>query len=379
MPLAERLASLLLIAATLAALVLANSPVAPAWASFWHSAIAGFPLELWVNDALMAVFFLLIGLELKRELIAGELSSRDRALLPAIAAVGGMIAPALIHYSLNAGTPATRGFGIPMATDIAFTLGVLSLLRGSVPTALRAFVVAFAVIDDLGAIIVIALFYSDALAWSWLAGVAVLWLAMFALNRALGVRALTPYLVIGAVLWWLMLRSGVHATLAGVLVAFAIPFDRKPSESPATKLEHRLSKPVALFILPVFALANAGVPIAFHQIAEIVDANVLGIVGGLVLGKPLGIGLACLLAIRMLGLKSPEGLAVTHFVGAGILGGIGFTMAIFIADLAFAGDAVRLAGSKLAILSASILSALLGLAWFAATSPAAKVTSRPAG
>lgn len=365
MPLPERLASLLLIAAAILALALANSPAAAAWAAFWHNRVAGLPLELWVNDALMAVFFLLIGLELKRELVAGQLCTRDRALLPVIAALGGMIVPALIHYALNAGTPAARGFGIPMATDIAFTLGVLSLLRGRVPPALRAFVVAFAVIDDLGAILVIALFYSDALAWPWLGGVLVLWLAMLGLNRLLGVRALTPYLIAGAALWWLMLRSGLHATLAGVLLALVIPFRRAPEPSPSMRLERALAAPVALVVLPVFALANTGVSMELQRGRDLIDANVLGIVCGLMLGKPLGIGLACLLALQVLRLQSPEGLTLKHFVGAGLLGGIGFTMALFIADLAFAGNAASLAASKLAILTASTLSAVAGLTWLA--------------
>jgi len=376
MEFSERLASSLLIAATVVALILANTGLADAYAAFWAQPAAGLTLQLWVNDGLMAIFFLLIGLELKRELLAGELSSRDRALLPAIAAVGGMVVPALIHYALNAGTPAARGFGIPMATDIAFTLGVLSLLRGRIPGSLRAFIVAFAVIDDLGAIIVIAAFYSASLAWLWLGGVLVVWLAMIALNRWMGVRVLWPYLVLAAVLWVLMLRSGVHATLAGVLAGFAVPFRPAPDHSPAQRLEHALAAPVALVILPVFALANAGVTLQLTDLGALVDANMLGIAGGLVLGKPIGIGLGCLLAIQVLRLQRPGTLTAVHFMGAGLLGGIGFTMSIFIADLAFGADPARLAASKLAIIAGSIVSAAAGLLWFVATTPARRPDRR---
>ena len=202
MDFSQRLASSLLILATAVALIVANSPGGPAFAGFWHASVDGFTLHDGVNDGLMAVFFLLIGLELKRELMVGELSTPARALLPTLAAAGGMLAPAAFHFALNAGTPAARGFGIPMATDIAFTLGVLTLLGPRVPPALRAFVIAFAVMDDLGAILVIALFYSATLSTAWLAAVAVLWLGLLALNRFVGVRAVTPYLLLGVLLWW---------------------------------------------------------------------------------------------------------------------------------------------------------------------------------
>ncbi|MET0291632.1 MAG: Na+/H+ antiporter NhaA [Steroidobacteraceae bacterium] len=345
----EQAGAFLLMGCTVVALVCANSVLAPAWLGFWHHPV-------WLNDGLMAVFFLLIGLELRRELREGELSSRDRALLPAVAAVGGMAAPALIHFALNAGTPEVRGFGIPMATDIAFTLGVLGLLGRRIPLALRVFVVAFAVIDDLGAILVIALFYSGSLSVPHLASVAAVWLAMVALGRLGGVRRLEPFLVLAVVLWWLMLQSGVHATLAGVFAAFAIPYES------GAKLEHGLSRPVAFVILPLFALGNAGVVLAGGP-AALASANGLGIIAGLTLGKPVGIALASVLASRVLGLRLPAGIGVAHLIGAGLLGGIGFTMSIFIVNLAFGAVPELVNASKLAVLAASVISAALGAVW----------------
>jgi NhaA family Na+:H+ antiporter len=360
----EQAGSVLLVLCTVAALVLANSAAGLDWLAFWHRSFAGLSLEHWVNDALMAVFFLLIGLELKRELFEGELSTRDTALLPVAAAIGGMLAPAAIHFALNAGTPAARGFGIPMATDIAFTLGILALLGRRVPLALRAFIVAFAVIDDLGAIIVIAVFYSDDLSLPFLAGALGLWGVLFAMNRLAGVRALTPFLLLGALLWFLVLKSGVHATLAGVMLAFAVPFRVGPGEnSPSERLEHALSRPVAFLILPLFALANAGVMIDVADLAGLLEPNGLGIMAGLVLGKPVGIFLACVLAPGLLNLQLPPGLTWRHLLGAGMLGGIGFTMSIFIANLAFGGQAELINASKLAIFTASLASAILGGTW----------------
>jgi NhaA family Na+:H+ antiporter len=374
----EQGSSRLLLACTVIALVAANSSLGAAWLGFWHVEVAGLSLELWVNDALMAVFFLLIGLELERELRVGELSDFRRAILPVIAAVGGMVAPALLHYALNAGTPTERGFGIPMATDIAFALGVLALLGKRVPFALRVFVVAFAVMDDLGAIIVIALFYSSRLSLAALGGAIAVWAALFALGRVFRVMALTPYLLAGAVLWFLMLKSGVHATLAGVMLAFAIPF-RNPrgGDAPSARLEHALHRPVAFFILPVFALANAGVLLGADALGEFTHPNSRGIVLGLLLGKPLGIVLFSWLAVGLGISRLPDGLQWKHLIGGGLLGGIGFTMSIFITNLAFAGHADVVNGSKLAVLTASLIAGVAGHVWLtllcrrgAAASPA---------
>ncbi len=359
----EQSGAVLLAVCTVLALVLANGAAGPDWVRFWHLPLGALSLESWVNDALMAVFFLLVGLELRRELREGELASRDRALLPVIAAVGGMAVPALLHFALNSGTPTVRGFGIPMATDIAFALGMLGLLGRRIPAPLRVFVVAFAVIDDLGAILVIALFYSDSLSWPHLAAALALWGMLATLGRVRPSTSLWPFLLLGVLLWWLMLRSGIHATLAGVLLAFAVPV------TALNRLEHALSRPVAFGILPLFALANAGIVLS-GGMAALAGENSMGILAGLVLGKPIGIGLACLLAARLAGLRLPDGIGWTHVLGAGLLGGIGFTMSIFIANLAFAADPALINQSKLAVLCASVTSAVLGAAWLVATTRA---------
>lgn len=360
----------LLIGCTLLALALANSPFGAAYLGFWQTRLAGLSLEFWVNEALMAVFFLLIGLELERELYVGELSSLRDALLPIFAAAGGMLVPALIHLGLNAGTPAQAGFGVPMATDIAFALGVLALLGTRAPPALKVFVVAFAVIDDLGAILVIAAFYTAQISAAHLAGALAVWAALVALNR-LRVTALVPYLVGGAAMWFLMLKSGVHATLAGVLLAFAIPFSARAEDehSPSHRLENALHLPVALAILPLFALANTGVAISGDSLRALASANGIGIAAGLVLGKPVGVVLFCAGAVAAGVCRLPAELRWPHLVGAGILGGIGFTMSIFIAGLAFAGDAAALDASKMAILLASLAAGTAGYGWLRAASP----------
>jgi len=361
----EQSGGVLLIACTLLSLGLANSPAGGAWLALWHVALGPLSLEHWINDALMAVFFLLIGLELERELYVGELSSPRQALLPLFAAIGGMAVPALIHVVFNAGTPTAAGFGIPMATDIAFALGILALLGARVPPALKVFVVAFAVIDDLGAILVIALAYTSGIAWSWLAGAAACLAVLGLLNRPLRVMSLLPYLVGGAVLWICLLKAGIHASIAGVLLAFVIPFTAKSdgTPSPSHRLEHALHKPVAFGVLPLFALANTGVIIDAGAIATILGPNGLGIVLGLLVGKPLGVSLACVAAVRSRLCVWPEGVDLRHVVGAGLLGGIGFTMSIFITNLAFVDSPAVINASKLAILVASLLAGVLGFFW----------------
>ncbi|WP_036167078.1 Na+/H+ antiporter NhaA [Massilia sp. 9096] len=355
----------ILILCTLVSLVLANSPLGHSYLHFWHMPLAGLSIELWINDALMAVFFLLIGLELERELYNGELSDPKNALLPMLAAAGGIIVPALIHFSLNHGTSTQAGIGIPMATDIAFALGVLALLGSSVPASLKIFLTALAVMDDLGAIIVIALFYTAQLSIGYLAGALAVFVLLVVLNRFGRVMALTPYLLGGALMWFLMLKSGVHATIAGVLLAFAIPYSatRDDEKSPSHRLEHTLHKPVAFLILPIFALCNTGIVIGADWANSLLSSNSLGIILGLVLGKPIGIVLATLAAV-MLGLsRLPTGLAWRHVIGAGLLGGIGFTMSIFITNLAYSGEADIVNASKMAILAASLSAALAGLGW----------------
>jgi len=356
---------IVLILCTVLSLLLANSALGPQYLHFWHLQAGGLSVEQWINDALMAVFFLLIGLELERELYNGELSDLKNALLPILAAAGGIAVPALIHFGLNQGGPAQAGLGIPMATDIAFALGVLALLGSRVPASLKVFLTALAVMDDLGAIIVIALFYTAQLSMAWLAGALVVFAGLLALNRVMRVMALTPYLLGGALMWFLMLKSGVHATIAGVLLAFAIPYSARcdDSASPSHRLEHILHKPVAFLILPLFALANTGILVGEGWAGQLLSSNSLGILLGLVAGKPVGIVLACLAAVALGLCRPPADLAWRHVVGAGLLGGIGFTMSIFITNLAFAGQADLVNASKMAILVASTTAGVLGFAW----------------
>lgn len=361
----EKVGGTLLIACTIISLIIANSAMGASYLGFWHVTVAGMSIEHIVNDALMAVFFLLIGLELERELYNGELSSLKNALLPIFAAAGGVAVPALIHFGLNAGSPTQSGIGIPMATDIAFALGVLALLGNRVPASLKIFLTALAVMDDLAAIIVIAIFYTTTFSLPYLLGALGVFAALLVMNRVLRVMALTPYLLGGALMWFLMLKSGVHATIAGVLLAFAIPFSARQDDetSPSHRLEHFLHKPVAFVILPIFALANTGIVIGAGWTGELASSNSLGIIGGLVAGKPLGILMMSYIAVAAGICRLPADLAWRHIVGAGLLGGIGFTMSIFITNLAFPGEAQTVTASKMAILIASLGAAALGLAW----------------
>lgn len=361
----EKAGGLLIIFATLISLSLANSPIGDDYQHFWHIYVGGLSIEHWINDLLMAVFFLLIGLELERELYNGELSSLKNALLPIFAAVGGIAVPALIHFSLNAGTPAQAGIGIPMATDIAFALGVLALVGSRVPASLKIFLTALAVMDDLGAIVVIAVFYTAELSMAYLLGAIGVFGLLLAMNRYLRVMALTPYLLGGAVMWFLMLKSGVHATIAGVLLALAIPFSARQDDqhSPSHRLEHFLHKPVAFVILPIFALANTGIAIGSGWAQELATSNSLGILGGLLLGKPLGIVLLSFIAVAAGICRLPLDLQWRHVFGAGLLGGIGFTMSIFITNLAFAGEPGMINASKMAILLASLVAGGAGFVW----------------
>lgn len=356
---------ILLIICTIVSLVLANSILGANYLSLWQRYIGGLSVEHWINDALMAIFFLLIGLELERELYNGELSNFKKALLPIFAAIGGLTVPALIHFSLNAGTETQAGIGIPMATDIAFALGVLALLGSGVPASLKVFLTALAVMDDLGAIIIIAVFYTAQLSLAYFIGALVIFGLLVVLNRFFRVMSLTPYLIGGAVLWFFMLKSGVHATIAGVLLAFAIPFSAKEDDtkSPSYKLEHFLHRPVAFVILPIFALANTGIVIGADWANSLASANNLGIIGGLVVGKPVGIVLLSFAAVTLGICRLPLDLNWKHIVGAGLLGGIGFTMSIFITNLAFVGNAETINAAKMAILLASLSAGTIGFLW----------------
>jgi NhaA family Na+:H+ antiporter len=361
----EKSSGILLIICTIASLSFANSMFGQNYVGFWLIHVGSLSIEHWVNDGLMAIFFLLIGLELKRELYSGELSSFRSALLPVLAAAGGVIAPALIHLLFNVGTSTQAGIGIPMATDIAFALGALAILGTRVPASLKVFVVAFAVIDDLIAIAMIALFYTAQVSIIYLAAALLVWALLAALGYFFRIRKLAPYLLGGLIMWFLMLRSGVHATIAGVLLAFVIPSPvaEDDASSPSHVMEHILNKPVAFLILPIFALCNTGIVIGADWGQSLTSANSLGVIIGLVAGKPLGITVLSFAAVSLGICRLPLDLNWRHIVGAGVLGGIGFTMSIFITNLAFAQNPAVTNASKMAILLASFSAGTIGFLW----------------
>lgn len=362
----EQASGIILILCTITSLILANSTAGSAFLEFWHTKIGfetggiflKYSIEHWVNDGLMAVFFLLIGLEIERELYKGELSDIKNAALPILAAIGGMATPALIHFFFNRGTETQGGIGIPMATDIAFALGVLALLGKKVPVSLKIFLTALAIVDDLGAIIVIALFYVKDFSFTYLALALGIFALLLLLNR-LGVKKLSFYLIPGLFMWYFMLRSGVHATLAGVLLAFAIPFAEKDELSPSYTLQHALHKPVAFGIMPIFALANTGIVLSGSWLKSLGTSNSMGILLGLLIGKPLGIFSASFAGVKAGWARLPKELSWVHVGGAGILGGIGFTMSIFITLLAF-DDSAIITSAKIAILVSSVLAGSIG-------------------
>lgn len=361
----EKASGVVLIACTVVSLLASNSPRGADYLGFWQTGVAGMSIEHWINDGLMAVFFLLIGLELERELYSGELSNTRNALLPLFAAIGGIVTPALIHFAFNGGTPTQAGIGIPMATDIAFALGALALLGERIPAPLKVFVVAFAVIDDLCAIVVIALFYTTQLSLTYLGAALLVWAVLLTLNRYFRVMALAPYLLGGAALWYFMLQSGIHATIAGVMLAFAIPYSSRDNDrnSPSHRLEMVLHKPAAFVILPLFALANTAIVVDSGWTDALTSSNSIGIIVGLVVGKPVGVTLFCLLAVASGLCRLPTEIGWRHLFGAGVLGGIGFTMSIFIANLAFPGNGAEIDAAKMAILVASLLAGCAGLIW----------------
>jgi len=354
----EKAGGLILVFVTVVSLVLANTPFLTGYINFWQHDVLGHSLVHWINDGLMAIFFLLIGLELEREIYDGELSTLKNASLPIFGALGGMLVPAGIFLLLNFGTETQAGAGIPMATDIAFAIGILALLGNRVPVSLKIFLTALAVIDDLGAIIVIAIFYTTSLSFLNL-GIAIGILVVLGVLNRLKVHSLIPYLIGGVIAWYFMLQSGVHATITGVILAFVIPFGGGGEKSPSYLLQHYLHKPVAFIILPLFALANTCIAIGGDWLSNLSTSDSLGIIEGLVIGKPLGIILFSFVAV-MLGLAVlPEDLKWKHILGVGFLGGIGFTMSIFITLLAFDDPAI-VNTSKIAILAASIIAGLAG-------------------
>ncbi|MEO6546396.1 MAG: Na+/H+ antiporter NhaA [Ferruginibacter sp.] len=354
----EKAGGLVLLGCTILSLTLANSSFGTDYHHFWQTQFAGHSIEHWVNDGLMTIFFLLIGLELEREIYLGELSNIKDALLPIFAALGGIIVPAALFLLFNFGTATQSGAGIPMATDIAFALGILSLLGNKVTTSLKVFLTALAVIDDLGAILIIAIFYTKTLLWTSLFIALGIFVLLLILNR-LKIRNLIPYLIGGVAMWYFMLQSGVHATIAGVLLAFTIPFGNGDEKSTSYILQHFLHKPVAFVILPIFALANTAI-ILSGDIAQTLTQNYsLGIALGLIVGKPLGIFLVTFLAVKFGLCKLPEDLNWKSIAAVGFLGGIGFTMSIFITLLAFDNETI-INNSKFVILISSLIAGLIG-------------------
>ena len=354
----EKAGGFILIIATIVSLVIANSPFGNEYISFWNTDAGGHSITHWINDGLMTLFFLLIGLELEREIYCGELSNLKKASLPIFAAIGGMLIPAGLYILINTGTAFQSGAGIPMATDIAFAIGILSLLGNRVPVSLKIFLTALAVIDDLGAIIIIAVFYSSALSLTNLFIALLIFLLLIVLNR-FKINNLIPYLAGGIAMWYFMLNSGVHPTITGVLLAFTIPFGDGGEKSPSYQLQHFLHKPVAFMILPLFAMANTCLPLNGSLIEGLSQPYSIGIITGLAAGKPLGVLLFSYIAV-LLGLSSlPSGLKWKNIAGAGFLAGIGFTMSIFITLLAF-DDSTIITNAKIAILFASLAAAVTG-------------------
>jgi NhaA family Na+:H+ antiporter len=365
----EAAGGIILILAAIVALIMANTPMQGLYQAFLNLPVMvkissleiAKPLLLWINDGLMAIFFLVVGLEVKRELIQGSLAGRDKAIFPAIAALGGMLVPALVYLLFNGADEITRqGWAIPAATDIAFALGVMALLGNRVPTSLKVFLLALAIIDDLGVIIIIALFYTYGVSMVAL-GVAAAAIAVLALMNWRGVGQTSLYMIVGLVLWVAILKSGVHATLAGVIIGFMIPLNVKNGSSPSETLEHELHPWVAFLILPLFAFANAGVSLQGVSLSGLTSLLPMGIAAGLFIGKPLGIFAFSWLAVRLGIAQLPQDIGFKQVFAVAVLCGIGFTMSIFIASLAFAdADAALSTYSKLGILLGSTGSAVVG-------------------
>lgn len=366
----ERNAGFVLIICTVISLLLANSAVSEAYIHFWHQFFSlsflsfelHYPLEHWINEGLMTLFFLLVGLEIERELYEGELHPIKNAVLPVVAAIGGMLMPAFIYMLFNMNMPTIRGFGIPMATDIAFSLAILSLVSRKVPVGLKVLLTALAIIDDLGSIVVIALFYGASIQWGYLLAAAGIFLILLIMNR-LKVYRLTPYLILGVPMWYCMLKSGIHATLSGVLLAFALPFNYKGEKNPSVHMQEMLHIPVGFIILPLFILANTAIPVKTEYIRYLIQPHALGIGLGLFLGKPLGIFLSMYLLVKLKVVSLPNGVGWYKVWATGMAAGIGFTMSIFITHLAFQ-DEVLIQSSKLMILLGSFVSGIFAYLLF---------------
>ncbi|MER9636417.1 Na+/H+ antiporter NhaA [Mesorhizobium sp. M0228] len=362
----EAAGGLILMAAAALALIVANSPLSEAYFSALHAYLGPLSVSHWINDGLMAVFFLLVGLEIKREMLDGQLSTWPRRVLPGIAAAGGMAVPALVYVAINRNDPAAlSGWAIPTATDIAFALGVLSLLGSRVPGSLKIFLTALAIIDDLGAVLIIAVFYTSGLSLAYL-GAAFSVIALLVVLNRMRVLTLLPYILLGIVLWVLVLKSGVHATLAGVALALTIPLKislgsgHDLDHSPLHRLEHGLHKVVAFFVIPIFGFANAGVSLGGLSAAALAEPLTLGVAAGLVAGKLVGVFGSSALAIRLGFADLPVNAGWLHMIGISLLCGIGFTMSLFIGLLAFASDVALQDAVKVGILAGSFIAALLG-------------------
>lgn len=366
----EKVAGLILVICTVFSLVIANSSFGNGYIHLLHQKIdlsfanlsLNYSLEHWINDGLMAIFFLLVGLEVEREIYVGELADFRKAILPFGAALGGICVPAAIHFIFNMGTETQSGFAIPMATDIAFALGVLALAGRRVPTSVKVFLTALAIIDDIGAIIVIALFYTKTIFFNYLLIALGIFLSLVVINR-LRVKNLFCYIIPGIAMWYCFLQSGVHATIAGVLLAFVIPFHNDDADNVSYHLQHILHKPVAFIIVPLFALANTAILIPGNIINSLFTNNSLGIILGLVVGKLIGIFSVPFLLVKTGLAHLQEGITWRALVGIGLLGGIGFTMSMFITNLAFS-EVELISSSKLSIIIASSISAITGLILF---------------
>ncbi|MGO4706980.1 Na+/H+ antiporter NhaA [Microvirga sp. 2MCAF38] len=357
----EAASGVILMGVTVLALIVANSPLADAYFHALHIEVLGLSILHWINDALMALFFLLVGLEIKREFLDGQLSTWSRRMLPGIAAFGGMVIPAFVFLVVTWSDPSLRrGWAIPAATDIAFALGVLAILGSRVPASLKIFLTALAILDDLGAIIIIAFFYTEGLNLPMLGAAAVCVAALIALNR-LGIVRLAPYLITGALLWFFVLKSGIHATLAGVVLALTVPLHPNPEAvSPLLKLEHALQPWVAFAIIPIFGFANAGVPLGNLTMDSLLSPLPLGIALGLIIGKQVGVFGFSMLAVKLRLADVPARATITQFYGVALLCGIGFTMSLFIGALAFEKTPELMSATKIGVLAGSFLSALAG-------------------
>lgn len=357
---------IILFSCVILALIFANSPFGPSLLSFFETKVGfendsvqlNYTIKQWIDDGLMAIFFLLVGLEIKRELVEGELASPKKAALPIFAAIGGAIVPAIIYGLLNYDQPTHHGWGIPMATDIAFALAVISMLGSRVPASLKIFLAALAIVDDLLAILVIAFFYSGELHYTYLFVALGIFLLLLAFNK-LGVKNILFYVIPGIFMWYFIHHSGIHATIAGVLTAMTLPTTPDDTESPLEKLEHMLVKPVNFIIIPIFAFVNTAIILHAEMIGGLTSRMGLGIILGLFIGKSLGILFTCWICVKSKLANLPEGAGWKHIFGVGLLGGIGFTMSIFVAMLSFQ-DPLHVEEAKLAVLVASLLCGILG-------------------